>query len=248
MRPTPLDYGIDAPRLVRAFAALGVAAAGGTVAFAAIGWGWAAGPSGIVALYGLGMATLMLAWSRSIKVRERDRMLDTLNWRGDEHVLDVGCGRGLMLVGAALRLAAGRGMATGIDIWRAEDQSANGPQAPIENARRMGVADRVIVQTADMRALPFVDASFDVVLSHWVVHNLDDAGDRDLALAEMARVLRPGGTIVLADIAHREDYAARLAAAGFADQRRIAPMWRDVVLRAVSFGSFRPGWIIARRG
>lgn len=61
-------------------------------------------------------------------------------------------------------------------------------------------------------------------------------------------MLKPGGTIALADIAHGDAYASRLAALGLGDQRRIAPALRNALLGAVSFGSFRPGWIIARRG
>jgi cyclopropane fatty-acyl-phospholipid synthase-like methyltransferase len=46
-------------------------------------------------------------------------------WKGDEAVRDVGCGHGLMLVGAARRLTTGK--ATGIDIWQAEDLTGNRP-------------------------------------------------------------------------------------------------------------------------
>lgn len=241
------DYGIDAPGLAIAFLATGGVAAAATAALAANGWRWGAAAAGIVALYGVGMATLMVVWSKTIKRRDRDHVLDLLTWRGDEQVLDIGCGRGLMMIGAAQRLSR-EGSATGIDLWRARDQAANTPAATLENARRAGVADRVAVRTGDMRALPFPDASMDVILSHWAVHNVEPAADRDTVLAEMARVLRPGGVIALADIAHGDAYAARLAQLGLRDQRRIAPVWRNALLGAISFGGFRPGWIIARRG
>src|SRR3954468_16529954 len=62
----------------------------------------------------------MLWYSAAGKVRSRERRLDMIRWRGDERVLDVGCGRGLFLIGAAKRLKNG-GRAIGIDLWRAGD-------------------------------------------------------------------------------------------------------------------------------
>ena len=44
----------------------------------------------------------------------------------------------------------------------------------------------------DMRSLGFGDASFDVVVSHWAVHNLSEQADRKVALREMVRVLETG--------------------------------------------------------
>src|SRR5206468_8356261 len=98
-------------------------------------------PMGLFAGAGcLAMGTWMVWTSKVGKVRERERLLVRLPWTGDERVLDVGCGRGLMLVGAAKRLTTGR--ATGIDIWQAEDLSGNRPEATLDNAQREGVADR----------------------------------------------------------------------------------------------------------
>src|SRR5262245_30483274 len=54
------------------------------------------------------MAVWMIYDSKIGKVRERDSYLDQLAWRGDERVLDVGCGLGLFLIGAAKRLTTGR--------------------------------------------------------------------------------------------------------------------------------------------
>ncbi len=65
---------------------------------------------------GCGVAGLMLYSSQIGKVRVSDRLLDTLRLPGVEDVLDLGCGSGLMLLGAAARAPAGT--ATGIDLWR----------------------------------------------------------------------------------------------------------------------------------
>ncbi len=242
-----IDYGLDAPGLARGFFAAGGAAIALAIGIEIAGLDWPIVAAMLMfgALYGLGMGSLMVVWSRVIKLRERETILDAIAWRGDEAVLDIGCGRGLMLVGAARRLTSGR--AVGVDIWQAADQSANSPAAAMANAEIEGVATRIAVQTADMRTLPFADATFDVVVSHWAVHNLADASDRETALAEMVRVVRPKGAIIVSDIGHRGDYAAILQGLGFAGQRVIAAAWRDTLLGLVSFGSFRPGTIVATR-
>src|SRR5262245_9698142 len=85
-----------------------------------------------VALVSSGLG--MFFSSKYGKVAERERLLSRLDWRGSERVLDVGCGRGLVLVGAAKRVPSGK--AVGIDIWQAEDLSGNRPQWPLDNARR----------------------------------------------------------------------------------------------------------------
>jgi hypothetical protein len=105
------------------------------------------------AAYLLGLGCLMRYASKIGKLRERERLLDLIPWSGNETVLDAGCGRGLMLVGAAKRLTTGR--AVGVDIWRAVDQSGNDPDAALENARLEGVAEKVAIETADVRSLPF---------------------------------------------------------------------------------------------
>jgi SAM-dependent methyltransferase len=83
-----------------------------------------------------------------------DEILDELRLQGDETLLDLGCGRGAVLLAAAKRLPRGR--AIGIDLWRA-DQTDNSPSATMANAELEGVADRIEVRTADMTALPFAD-------------------------------------------------------------------------------------------
>jgi len=150
-----------------------------------------------------------------------------------------------MLIGAAKRLKSGKSV--GIDIWQAKDQSANGPQGALENARLEGVSHLIEIETGDARALPLADGSFDVVMSHWVVHNLDSAAERTLALGEMARVLRFGGNLILADIEHRTAYMATLQQLGLIECRiEVSPVL-DRVLGAVSFGSFRPATIFAKK-
>ena len=101
---------------------------------------------------------------------------------------------------------------------------------------------------AQARNFAHADASFDAVLSHWVVHNLESAADRARAVDEMCRVLRPGGVLVLADIAFIADYYNQLTARGVADIRMLDGGWEASVMGVLSGGSYRPPALIARVG
>jgi SAM-dependent methyltransferase len=98
-----------------------------------------------------------------------DRVLDDLRLHGDETVLDLGCGRGAVLLAAANRLPRGR--AIGVDLWRA-DQTDNSREATLANAALEDVAERIELHTADMTALPLADNSVDVIVSNLAIHNI----------------------------------------------------------------------------
>jgi SAM-dependent methyltransferase len=152
-----------------------------------------------------------------------DEILDELRLQGDETLLDLGCGRGAVLLAAAKRLPRGR--AIGIDLWRA-DQTDNSPSATMANAELEGVADRIEVRTADMTALPFADESFDVVVSSLAIHNIPSRDGRRLALIEAVRVLRPGGRLAVADLWETRQHAQQLRELGWRDVRRRNLGWR----------------------
>jgi arsenite methyltransferase len=139
-------------------------------------------------------------------------LLDRLELTGGERLLDIGCGRGAVLLMAAQRLPSGQ--AVGVDVWSTTDQSGNAEQVTRQNAALEGVAERVKLLTADMRHLPFDDGSFDVVLSSLAIHNVPGAGERAKALREAARVLKHGGKLAITDIRHTRAYARELAACG----------------------------------
>jgi ubiquinone/menaquinone biosynthesis C-methylase UbiE len=154
----------------------------------------------------------MLLYSKVGKFSHRDRMLAKVAWTGTETVLDVGTGRGLLLIGAATRLTTGH--ATGIDIWNTADLSGNAPEALLANIAMEGVAEKTTVKSEDARQMSFPDASFDVVLSNLCIHNIYDREGREKACLEIVRVLRSGGIAVISDYKHVRDYSRIFAAAG----------------------------------
>jgi SAM-dependent methyltransferase len=220
-----VNYGIDAPDVVRNLAIGGVVSAVVGVALyamlfqqnrilAGVSLAWT-GLSGLPCLIAAGY----MIWSSKVgKLFVAERVLEVLAMRGDEAVLDVGCGRGLMLIRAARRLHGGR--AVGIDMWRSEDQLGNCPGATRRNARAEGVIALTELVTGDARHLPFKDSTFDVVISSLVLHNIDDKLERETAVREIARVLRSGGRVVLVDFRHTEQYEQVLREGGVENPAR----------------------------
>ncbi|MBS1838339.1 MAG: class I SAM-dependent methyltransferase, partial [Actinobacteria bacterium] len=160
--PTPTGrhrgtYGVDAPYVP----ALLLIAAAACVGFAATSGQWLQWLPAIVVLGGSGVVYLHTTLRGKFVVW--DRLADGLDLRGDESVLDVGCGRGMVLTAVAGRLTSGR--ATGVDIWSSHDQSGNDMTATSQNAELEGVSDRVVLETGDMRSLPFADSTFDVIVT-----------------------------------------------------------------------------------
>jgi SAM-dependent methyltransferase len=185
------QYGVDALPLVVVLGSAGVACC-----LAAARWRTgriATATAGAVLLANTGF---FLHTTLRGKLRIWQRELDRAGLAGNEQLLDMGCGRGAVLIEAARRLPQGR--AIGADLW-SRDQSGNSPEATLANAATAGVADRVEVHTADMTALPFPNESFDVVTSAMAIHNIRLPEGRYRALDEAMRVLRPGGQLLIAD-------------------------------------------------
>ena len=202
------SYGVDAPKAVWLLGIFGfifltcrfvpARLPGAAVAHAV----W---PTSISLLAG---CAWMLASSLWLKKRVMRSLLNQRNWRGDENVLDVGCGRGLVTIEAARRVPRGR--VYGIDIWQPNDLSGNSPAAVHGNAVVAGVDSRLTIETGDARDLPYPEETFDVVTSMTALHNIPTADGRRKAISELWRVLRPGGQILIFDIRHARTYLKHL--------------------------------------
>lgn len=113
----------------------------------------------------------------------QDRALETLGLGREDRFLDVGCG-----TGAAVRQAAGEvERAVGVDlspamISRARELAAEVPSADFEEA--------------DSESLPFADGAFTAILCTTSFHHYPSP---ERATSEMARVLEPGGRVVIGD-------------------------------------------------
>ena len=221
------DYGIDAPGVVFGFLVGGsLLVVAGLVVFKLVSTGpWhrlgisAAITGAVFAIEGL----LMLIYSKYGKFRHRERMLAMHKWKGDEQVLDVGTGRGLLLVGAAKKLTSGRGV--GIDIWSTKDLSGNAMEKSQQNLALEGVQEKAELRSESACEMSFPPASFDVVLSNLCLHNIPDDVGRILACREIARVLKPGGVALISDYKNTRHYARVLKERGLDVTRSGMKLW-----------------------
>jgi SAM-dependent methyltransferase len=148
-------------------------------------------------------------------------------------VLDLGCGTGLLPEFA-------RGLGFDTCRWLGADGSA----VMLAHARRRGLA----VAQAEIERLPFADAAFDAVLALTVLRL--DGGDDAPALVEIARVLAPGGRLVVTVLAERHEagFAAALGHAGLAPgaPRRCGQDVGYVCVRAPLTAASGPGDVSMR--
>ena len=176
---------------------------------------------------------LFILYVKFGKFRHRDAMLSLHQWRGDEQVLDVGCGRGLLLAGAA-KLLNGNGQATGIDIWSTHDMGGNSEAATRHNLELEGISGRCTLLGLPAQEMTFPDGTFDVILSNLCLHNIYDRKLRRQALQQIIRVLKPGGVAILSDYKLTGEYAEQLREEGLVVERRWGnPLYTFPPLRIV---------------
>lgn len=152
---------------------------------------WVFLPLGLVAIWAAAAVVILnLMLNRPMTVPTA-RFLSS----GSGRVLDVGAGSGRASIGVLL--ARPRTTVVAVDIYSGYwgiDQ--NTPERFMKNAGIAGVAGRAEARVGDMRHLPFADAQFDAVVSSYAIDHLGRA-ERSKAIAEVARVLKPGGEFLL---------------------------------------------------
>jgi arsenite methyltransferase len=223
---TEPDYGVDAPAVMRNFFIYGTLCLLlaifaphiihlGPFDITARNFYWPAG-------FLLGEGFLFLLYVKVGKFKHRDFMLSLHSWRGDENVLDVGCGRGLLLAGAAKRIAAlnGTGHTTGIDVWSNVDMGGNSAAATQHNLDLEGVASLCTLISQPAQDMTFADSTFDVIVSNLCIHNIYDAPTRRRALDQIVRVLKPGGVTLISDYKLTGEYAKEFANAGLVVEKK----------------------------
>ncbi|KAK6004788.1 hypothetical protein QM012_008650 [Aureobasidium pullulans] len=169
--------------------------------------------------------------------------------------LDMGCGRGLVLVKVAARkrslhrtgpemIRPEDCLTYGIDIFNSSDQSGNSPGALYANVKGLNLVDTVVAHRASFTdPLPFSDNYFSLVTASLSLHNVSSTS-RKTAIREACRVCKPGGTIVILDLlGYVADYEAEIKDQGWIEvERRFAGFgvvfgsWPTQVLRAIKPG------------
>lgn len=125
------------------------------------------------------------------------RLVELADVSAGDEVLDIGCGPGYLTALAAQAASPG-GRAVGVDV----------SEPMVAQARRTRAAASCSFQVGAAEALEQADSSFDVVVSSLTVHHIPKAA-RATAFAEMYRVLRPGGRVLIADFLPPRGRAAR---------------------------------------
>ena len=159
----------------------------------------------------------MYAYARFGKFKHRDRMLNLQEWKGDERVLDVGTGLGLLMIGAAKKLTTGK--ATGIDIFNEYDLSDNTIEQAKRNAELEKVSDKTEILVENILQTTFDDNYFDVIVSNLCLHNLYTTDEREKACMEINRILKPGGKAIISDFKNTGEYKKTFRSLGLNVQK-----------------------------
>jgi len=202
-----IDYGIDAPKVIRNLFVFGILCILFVILIPFINI--SATPSALQSFMWTGVSlilagTLMILYSKFGKFRHRDRILNLIKWKGDEKVLDIGAGLGLLMIGAAKRLTTGKSF--GIDIFQSKDLSNNSIARLKLNIELENVSSKVEIVNENIIKTNFSNDFFDVIVSNLCLHNIPSSGDRKLACAEIFRIVKPGGIVIISDYTNVSEY------------------------------------------
>ncbi|MBS1489466.1 MAG: class I SAM-dependent methyltransferase [Bacteroidetes bacterium] len=202
-----INYGIDAPQVIRNLLIIGFIA----LVFSFFPPDLSPPVSAFIRytflMPGLSLIAaggLMYGYARWGKSKHRDRLLNLYAWKGNEKVLDVGTGLGLLMIGVAKRLTTGT--CYGIDIFNAYDLSDNAIEQTKINAELENVLQKVHILNENILKTSFEDNSFDVVVSNLCLHNIYDSTGRAQACREIVRILKMNGTVILSDFKNMDEY------------------------------------------
>ncbi len=214
------NYGIDAPNIILGLFLFGILCIVIGILFPEIQitrtitlvntafFAWAI----ILFLEGL----LMFLYSKFGKVKHRDRILNMVDWKGSELVLDVGTGAGLLMIGAAKKLNNGKSY--GIDIWSKKDLSKNNSEQTLKNAELEKVSEKIELKNEDITNLSFEDNYFDIVVSNLCLHNISGKENRIKACKEISRVLKPNGKAIISDMKYMNEYKSAFDSLGLSSK------------------------------
>lgn len=210
-----VNYGIDAPKVITRLIIIGILIILLTIIFPIVrigeleiitsGFIWAG-------IFMLLAGVLMILYSKFGKFRHRERILNKIEWKGNEKVLDVGTGLGLLMIGAAKRLTSGESI--GIDIFDAKDLTHNSIEQTKANAKLENVETKVKVSRMDILKTDFPDNYFDVIISNLCLHNIKKLDDRKAACAEIYRILKREGKVLISDFINIGEYTRKFRSLG----------------------------------
>ncbi|HZM81266.1 MAG TPA: class I SAM-dependent methyltransferase [Candidatus Limnocylindrales bacterium] len=199
---TRAHYGFDLPSAALALAVTAVCLLVLTVAVAigVDGWWWLF-PLAYALAFAFSCASLVYTARRGRFAVWR-RLLEGMRLTGRERIVDLGCGRGAVLILAARKVPLGH--AIGVD-------RENRLRRTVGNAEAEQVkVDLLPADLKNLENLPIDSASIDLVVSSLALHHIAEEAERARVITEAVRILRPGGRVVIADLRHVPAYAAQL--------------------------------------
>jgi ubiquinone/menaquinone biosynthesis C-methylase UbiE len=130
------------------------------------------------------------AGKSSFDLIDPDKLFPVLHLKPGKAVLDLGCGEGRYTLPLAARVGP-QGTVYAADLWE------EGLATLEEKAREQGLANIHTLLTDVSQILPLADGSVDLALLATVLHDLAEAGQAQGALAEIARLVKPGGRLAV---------------------------------------------------
>jgi len=144
---------------------------------------------------GLGLAAMNIILG---KEDSEDWGMDILSKIQSPRVLDIGCGTGRTAIKIAKSLPKG-GHLNGIDIYNVNAISGNSLETINRNAKLEGVSDKTTFQFGSATEIPFEDNKFNIVNLSSVLHEVHDYEDKERAMKEIHRVLKPKGFLIIGE-------------------------------------------------